>query len=38
MLQATIAILLLVGFESVTAMGEEAKIRSGTFPARSFFR
>ena len=25
MLQATIAILLLVGFESVTAMGEEAK-------------
>ena len=34
MLQATVAILLLVGFESVTALGEEAKEPQERHPAR----
>ena len=36
MLQATVAILLLVGFESVTSLGEEANNPKKDIPARRF--
>ena len=35
-IQATVAILILVGFESVTARGEKRRTPSATFPSRSF--
>jgi amino acid transporter len=37
-IQGCIAILCLVGFESVTSMGEEAKNPRSTFPSPSSLR